>query len=252
MRQTLFILTISLFLGCKTEIRETIESYPNGKVMTEYVYADKTNKKDYYINEYFENGQPKFKGTVKDGKFIDAKLNYYDNGNLREVDSIINPCALDFCCCDGKVFKYYRNGKLDQTYENRNGIANGIVTLYDNDSTENISEITAYKDDKRNGISKTFFKSGKVFSIKTYLNDSLVDYAYYFHENGDTSKYFYHFKGKQDFPAKKWLENGQIFYATYSDSSFKNVLYRWTDKNGNQIKREQITHDKNKKYVLPN
>jgi hypothetical protein len=42
--------------------------------------------------------------------------------NLKEVDSIINPCDLDFCCCDGKVLKYNSNGKLDQTFENRNGI----------------------------------------------------------------------------------------------------------------------------------
>lgn len=47
-----------------------------------------------------------FKGTVENKKFIAVKMNYYENGNLKEVDSILNPCALNFCCCGGKVLKY--------------------------------------------------------------------------------------------------------------------------------------------------
>lgn len=251
MKQTFIILTIILFFGCKTETRETIESYPNGKVMTEYVYSDKANKKDYSIIEYFENGKTKFKGTVKDGKFIIVKLNYYDNGNYREVDSIMNPCDLDFCCCDGKVFKYYRNGKLDQTYENRNGVANGLLTIYDRDSLGKVIRTTEYKDHKKNGRETIYSESGNIYSISEFNNDTAINYIYYFKENGDTLKYFFHFKGNQDLPAKKWLKNGQIFYATYIDSSYKNVLYRWTEIDGNEIKRELIKPDNNKKYVLP-
>jgi antitoxin component YwqK of YwqJK toxin-antitoxin module len=245
------ILTIILLFGCKTEVRETVETFPNGKVKSEYVYSNKENKNNYTIIDYFENGQVKFKGTVKDGKFVGAKLNYYENGNLSEVDSIINPCVLDFCCCDGTVFKYFRNGKLDQTYEIRNGVANGLVTIYDRDSLGRVILTTEYKDDKKNGIEIDYFESGSIYSISEFKNDTVVNYIYYFKENGDTSKYFFHFKGKQDFPVKKWLENGQIFYAAYIDSSYKKVLYRWTDKGGNEIKREIITPDKNKKYALP-
>jgi antitoxin component YwqK of YwqJK toxin-antitoxin module len=251
MRQTFIILTITLFFCCKTEIRETIETFPNGKVKTEYVYYEKKINDDYTIIDYFENGQIKFKGTVKNKKFVGEKFNYYDNGILKEVDSIINPCDLDFCCCDGKVFKYYRNGKLDQTFENRNGVANGLVSIYDTDSSGTLWHTSFYSDNHRNGEYKEFYKSGKLYKLGTYRNDTLVGNMYYFKENGDTSKYFFHFKGKQDFPAKKWLANGQIFYATYTDSSYKNVLYRWTDEDGNEIKREQITPDKKKKYVLP-
>lgn len=250
MKYTFIILTLAL-LGCKTEVRETTETYPSGKIMTEYVYADKKSKRDYTIIEYFENGQVKFKGTVKDGNFYGVKLNYYDNGNLRSVDSIINPCAIDFCCCDGKVIRYYRNRQLDQTFENRNGVANGLVSIFDRDSTGRLIRTTEYKDDRKNGIEKLFFENGSIYSIQEFKDDTAINYIYYFKENGDTLKYFNHFKGKKDFPAKKWLENGQIFYATYVDSNYKEVLFRWTDKNGNEIKRQIVNPDKEKNYVLP-
>ena len=245
------VLTIVLFFGCKTEVRETIEIFPNGKVEVEYVYSNKKNKDNYTIIEYFESGQIKFKGTVENGKFVGAKLNYYDNGNLREVDSIINPCELDFCCCDGTVFKYFRNGKLDQTFEMRNGVANGLVTIYDRDSLGIVINTIEYKDDRKNGKEIVYFKLGSVYSISEFRNDTAVNYIYYFKENGDTSKYFFHFKGKRDFPVKKWLEDGVIFYANYIDSSYKNALYQWTDKDGNELKREIVTLDKNMQYVLP-
>ena len=250
MKPTLIILIFFLF-GCKTEIRETAETYPSGKIKTEYVYADKKNKSNYTIIEYYENGQIEFKGTVKDGEFFGVKLNYYDNGNLRSVDSIINPCAIDFCCCDGKVIRYFRNGQFDQTFENRNGVANGLVSIFDRDSTGRLIRTTEYKDDRKNGIEKLFFENGNIYSVQEFKNDTAVNFIYYFNENGDTAKYFYHFKGNKDFPAKKWLENGEIFYANYVDSNYKVALFRWTDTNGKEIKREIIRTEKGKNYVLP-
>jgi antitoxin component YwqK of YwqJK toxin-antitoxin module len=231
-------------------LRKTIETYPSRKIRTEYIYPDKDNLKNYTIKEYFEDGNPKFIGTVENRKFIGAKLNYYDNGKFREVDSILKPCDLDYCCCDGTVFKYYRNGKLKQTYENRNGIANGKVTFYTKDSTGILDIIYSFKDGKKFGEYKSYYENGKLFNIGTYRNDTLVENEYYFDKKGDTLKILSHFNGQIDLPVKKWLENGQIFYATYIDSHFKNILYRWTDKNGIELKRKIFTI-KNKNFVLP-
>jgi antitoxin component YwqK of YwqJK toxin-antitoxin module len=231
-------------------LRKTIETYSSGKTMTEFIYPDKDNLKNYTIKEYFENGNPKFVGTVENRKFIGVKLNYYDNGKFREVDSILKPCDLDFCCCDGIVLKYYRNGKLDQTYENRNGVANGKVTIYTKDSTEKLDIVYTYKDDKKNGDFKSYYDNGKLYNTGIYRNDTLVEYEYYFDTNGDTLKSLFHYKGKVDFPVKKWLKNGQLFYATYIDSNYKKVLFRWTDKNGTEVKREIIT-PKDRNYILP-
>jgi hypothetical protein len=66
-------------------------------------------------------------------------------------------------------------------------------------------------------------------------------------------------KGNEDFPTKKWLKNGQIFYAEYTDTTYDVALYRWTDKNGKELKREIITHkqigewvSKEHKWLTPN
>jgi len=161
----------------------------------------------------------------------------------------INSCLLDFCCCDGKVLKYYRNGNLDQTFENRNGVANGFVTLYDNDSSGTVNSIHTYKNDKKNGVSKSFYKSGKLFKLSNYKNDILTDKVYYFEENGDTMKIYNTWKGKEDFPTKKWLQNGQLFYAEYIDTTYDVAIYRWTDKNGKELERKKITHKKVGEWV---
>ena len=259
MRPSSIIIILTFLFGCKTEYRKTIDTYSDGKTKSEYVYPDKNDKSNYTIVEYYNNGQISFKGTVENNKFVGVKLNYYPNGNLKEVDSIINPCELNSCCCDGKVLKYYNNGKLDQTYENRNGMANGMVHLYENDSSGKLGIIYTYKDDKKNGTYKNFYNSGELYRLGTYRNDTLVDYIYYFEPNGDTMKINYTWKGKEDFPSKKWLDNGQIFYATYLDNTYNKALYRWTDKSGKELRREIVSPktggewiSKDGKWITPN
>ena len=163
--KTLSIILLFTFLfGCKVEYRKTIDTYPNGKIKIEYVYPDKDEKSKYTILEYYNNGQTSFKGTVDNNKFVGVKINYFENGSLKEVDSIITPCNLDFCCCDGKVLKYYSNGKLDKTIENRNGVANGQVILYDKDSSGRVASICSYKNDKKMVLQKKCID--QVYSIK--------------------------------------------------------------------------------------
>ena len=259
MRPFSIILLLTFLLGCKTEYRKTIDTYSNGKTKTEYVYPEKANQSKYTIIEYYDNGQVSFKATVDNNKFVGVKINYFENGNLKEVDSIINPCDLDNCCCDGKVSKYYTNGKLEQTFENKNGVANGQVVLYGTDSSGKVWSTRSYQDDKKNGITKTFYQSGKLYKVETFNNDTLIDYVYYFEETGDTMKINYTWKGKEDFPSKKWLDNGQIFYATYLDSSYNKALYRWTDKSGRELRKEIVSPKtggewitSNGKWITPN
>jgi antitoxin component YwqK of YwqJK toxin-antitoxin module len=259
MRQFSIILLLTFLLGCKTEYRKTIDTYSNGKTKIEYVYPDKANLIKYTIIEYFNNGQISFEATVDNNKFVGVKNSYFENGNLMEVDSIINPCDLNNCCCDGKVSKYYTNGKLELTFENRNGVANGQVVLYGSDSSGKIWSIRSYQDGKKNGVSKTFYQSGRLYKIETFRNDLLVDHVFYFKENGDTMKVNYTWNGQEDFPSKKWLDNGQIFYATYLYSSYNKALYRWTDKTGKELRRVIISQKaggewitSNGKWITPN
>ncbi len=242
MRALIPILFVTFFPGCGTEeYKQTIETYSDGKTRVEYIYPDKNNESNYDIIEYYNNGQISFKATVDDKKFIGVKTSYFENGNLKQVDSLTNPCDLDFCCCDGKVSKYYSNGKLDQTFDNKNGSANGLVTLYGSDSSGKIWSIRHYKDNKQNGVTKTFYESGSIYKLETFKEDTLTGYVYYFNDKGDTTKILSTWNGEEDFPVKKWLTNGQIFYASYVENNYKKALYRWTDKAGNELKREVVS-----------
>ena len=120
-------------------------------------------------------------------------------------------------------------------------MANGFVRLYENDSSGRLGIIFTYKDDKKNGTYKNFYNSGELYRLGTYRNDTLVNYVYYFEPNGDTMKINYTWEGKEDFPSKKWLDNGQIFYATYLDETYNRALYRWTDKAGKELRREIVS-----------
>jgi antitoxin component YwqK of YwqJK toxin-antitoxin module len=252
MRTSLTLLLLILLRGCKTEYRKSIDTYSNGKTKIEYVYPDKANQSKYAIIEYYNDGQISFKATVDNNKFVGVKVNYFENGNLSEVDSITNPCDLNNCCCDGKVSKYYSNGKLEQSFENKNGNVDGQVLLYGSDSSGKLWSIRSYQEDKKNGVSKTFYESGKVYKIEKFSNDTLVDYVIYFQENGDTMKVNYTWKGNEDFPSKKWLESGQIFYATYLDNSYNKALYRWTDKAGKELRREIVSPKSGGEWITSN
>lgn len=232
-------------------MRKTIDTYSDGKIKTEYVYPNKNDESKYNIIDYYNNGKVSFKGTVENNKFIGVKLSYYETGNLREVDSISNPCDFDICCCDGKVFRYYNNGKLDEKFENKNGVANGLVFIYGSDSSGKVWQIRNYTDDKQNGITKTFYESGKLYKVEDFKNDTLINHVFYFRENGDTMKILSIRKGKEDFPVKKWLMNGQIFYAFHLDS-YNGIVYRWTDSIGRELKREIVSSKTGKEWLTSN
>jgi hypothetical protein len=69
----------------------------------------------------------------------------------------------------------------------------------------------------------------------------LIGKVYYFNSNGDSLKIYSTWYGKEDFPTKKWLKNGQIFEAKYISKDYKKALYIWTDTEGNELKRETVS-----------
>ena len=83
--------------------------------------------------------------------------------------------------------------------------------MYKNDSSGKLGIIYTYKDDKKNGPYKRFYNSGKLYSLGTYRNDTLVYHVYYFEENGDSIKIYYTWKGEEDFSIKNGLTMDKYF-----------------------------------------
>jgi len=127
----LLLIPAIFFLGCSSDSKDIFEKYSDGSPKAVRIYKNSNDSSNYQLIWYFENGQIKFEGTVKENKFIGKKINYYNNGNLREIDSLIKPCDLNFCCCDGKVILFDSTGKKKEEFENRNGVENGLSVIFD-------------------------------------------------------------------------------------------------------------------------
>ncbi len=233
------ILIIIIFASCKTEYKEVVEKYKNGSPKNICIFENKDNKKDYQIIWYFEDGQIQFHGTVKNGKFVGQKLNYYANGKLKQIDSIINPCDLDFCCCDGKVVRYNTSGKLTEDYENRNGVENGLVRTYYNNG--NIKYTYYMTDGKKNGVERKYFDNGVLQDKVEYENDLVKGEQTLFNKKGDTTAIFYYYDHKNQFPMKFWKDNNCKLYGNLIPETNK-VLWIWKNANGIEIKRQSVNN----------
>ena len=244
-----FIILLTLTISCNDSYTEITEKFNNGSPKEIKIYPDKNEKSEFQYIIYFQNGNKEFIGNIKNNKFIGTKIIYYDNGNLKEIDSLLKPCDLNLCCCDGTVSLFDSSGRIMETYENRNGLENGLVKIYKKKSGK-IDQILEYVDGKRNGIYKCYFDNGQIEIMGQFKNDTNISYTYFFNENGDTIKYFNHLNGEKTFPFKKWLDNGLIFYADFIDRKKNKILYQWVDKKGNEVKRE-LKEAKNSDYVMP-
>lgn len=243
-----YITLLILLTGCHSDYKVTNEFYDNGKPKKVRIYKDKDDKANYTLICYFENGKIKTRATVKDNLFVGEKINYYENGTIQQIDSIINPCVLSNCCCDGKVKRYDSTGKIIEDFENRNGVENGTVhTYYENGV---IKDNYKMQNGKKNGVALAYYESGVISFKAVYKNDTLINFVYYFNEKGDTTKYFNTTNGEMDFPYKKWLENGLILYGNYTDTTRKSVLWQWFDKTNKEIKRV-IKKEEKAGFVAP-
>lgn len=242
-----YIVTIVLMImlsacNSRSEYRKTIQRFPDGKIKKEYVYADKDKPSNYSIIEYFSTGKIASKKTVENGKYVGVSIRYYGNGSCLRMDSILTPCGLSNEFCDGKVQLFFSNGKCYSKYEIRDGKLNGKSIDYRGDSSGRISEINNYMNGKRDGEYILYYESGRVFQKGMCKNDVLVGTEYRFKENGDSLEISRRYKGNVDLPVKEWLKNGQIFYADFIDSTRTNILIRWTDQTGKEIKRKIDTY----------
>lgn len=234
------VFIILILLACRPgkEYRKTIETFPDGKVKKEYVYPDKDNTSDYSVYEYFSDGKIAFKATVKNNQYVGTKIKYYTNGKCQVTDSISGPCGLNVEFCDGKRSTFFSNGKPYEEYEIKNGEMTGKDVQFSNDSSGTLSEITNYEAGKKHGEYSIYYPSGMISQKGMYENDKMVGVEYRFKENGDSLEIFHRYKGNPDVPWKKWLQNGEIFYADYIDSTRSTMILIWTDESGKEVRRD--------------
>ena len=161
----IFLTILSLF-SCKTNNRQIISKWDNGKTKVERIYSATPNS--FIEKEYYENGQlasqTKFIDSIENGESIayykDGKLlgkTYYKNGKI-----------------DGEVTEFHKTGNLMFKGNQVNGKLVGFAThYYDNGKPE---KELYYKDNKvflvsywdSSGLKKTINGDG-VGQFQDYL-----------------------------------------------------------------------------------
>ena len=83
---------------------------------------------------------------------------------------------------NGLLKKYGLEGELVSTVTIRNGLKNGIETLYDKEGKKVLE--TPYVDGKRNGAEKGYFPDGSLWYVLPYKNDKPDGHAVMYDKNG--------------------------------------------------------------------
>jgi antitoxin component YwqK of YwqJK toxin-antitoxin module len=243
-----FLLLLFL-ISCKTELKKTLVTFPDGNPAVQAIYPDKSDTTSGRLLIYYPNGKIYKEAILLNNQYVNRKVTYYKNGNVSQIDSLTSACDTTTDLCDGIVVRYYENGNISQRYIVKNNAHNGLTQQYA--SNGKISkEYELINDTIKNGIYHEFYDNGKIAFECNYKNDTIAGYGFYFNENGDTIKYYNHFDGMLSFPYKKWLDNGQILYGDYTDKLENSVTWIWLDKSGKEIKRE-IANSKKEGFIIP-
>jgi len=235
--KTLLSITFFLFftVSCKTERKKVTDRFPDGKPAAMIIYPDTSDTTTCTILVYHDNGKVRLKLTIEKGKYVGQKITYYHDGQIKQIDSLSQPCDTTQEECDGSLIRYYENGNISQRYTVRNNSFNGLSQHF-LDNGLLAKEYELKNGMTKDGIYREFYDNGKVAFQCKYKNDTIVGFGYYFNEKGDTTKYHNHYNGIISFPYKKWLDSGNILTGDFSDKSENSVTWKWFDKNGRQIK----------------
>ena len=113
----------------------------------------------------------------------------------------------------------------------------GVKTVYFPNS-KIVQQIVEYKDGKRIGELKEFYRNGKLKVRQYYKNDTLNDSAFFYHENGKL-KYFQYMKDfKKNGTWKKYNEDGKVYEEiNFKDDYLNGYSTTYTYRSGKVLKK---------------
>jgi uncharacterized protein len=246
----------------KTEI--SYIQYPNGykdefnKVVREKIVPNNAqsaiNSPDSIVNE-LASGM-RFETPYKNGKKNGVNRAYYPSGQLfREISYVDN-------IQNGPIKCYSPTGNLTSEWMMVNGIRNGISKRFNDFSGYFLSSEEFYINDELNGISKTYYRSGKLRSEAIYLlgdinglykeydeqggvikselfkidisinNRDTVKHVLSYFENGDLKRDYTKVNGKLNGVEKRYYESGALQHETAYVDGKKNGRERYYTESG--------------------
>ena len=159
----------------------------------------KNDQREGYWEGYYETGQLRYSGFFENGKEKGVFKYYYKSGNLEKELLYITPGiyakakmyysnklikALGEYCLKQRcgTWEYFNDiGKIICKENYKNGVLDGDYIIYFDGI---LTDFHTYKNNKKNGISKSFFLSGNIKIISNYFNNKLNGEYVAFSEDG--------------------------------------------------------------------
>jgi len=123
-RLFLFLVTVLMLSSCTAQLTEKVEAkFPNGqpRIVRYYDKSDKCVKE----TEYYESGQVKMEGGMKDGKWEGKWVAYFPDGRMQSVGYFENGLRT------GQATVWQENGNLLQEGFYKEGKHCGKWKFYD-------------------------------------------------------------------------------------------------------------------------
>ena len=123
-RLLLFLVTALMFSSCTAQLTEKVEAkFPNGqpKIVRFYNKVDKCVKE----TEYYESGQVRLEGGMKDGKMEGEWKAYFPDGRMQSIGTFENGLRT------GRAIVWQENGNLLQEGFYKEGMHVGKWKFYD-------------------------------------------------------------------------------------------------------------------------
>ncbi|MGQ0828711.1 MAG: toxin-antitoxin system YwqK family antitoxin [Bacteroidota bacterium] len=114
---------------------------------------------------------------------------------------------------------------------------NGIKTVYF-PNTDKIQQVVEFKNGKRDGPLKEYYKNGNLKIQQYYKNDSLIDSAIFYYENGQPAEIQFLKDHKKEGIWKKFNKNGKVYSEmSYKDDLLDGISSTYTYRSGRLLKR---------------
>jgi uncharacterized protein len=224
MKSIFTFLSLLTLVSChQTETKKVIEKFDNGKDGIVLYYKDSSDTLNYRKEAFYKSGEKYYVGQVTNGKkdgiwiwwytngnkkdqckylvgfYVDTVFHWCDNGQLKQIEIVkAQNVGQDDCCnCNGKIIRYYENGKIKEQFTNLGNLTQDTSkSWFDNGQLEYYAY---FKNGKEEGNSEWFYSNGAKKTKGQYIKGLL---------EGDV----FHWDSLGKVTAVETYKNGQIIH----------------------------------------
>jgi len=191
-------------------------------------YIDINGNKQGHWKKNYQNGNIGYEANFKNNKLVGEYKRYYEVGSIKTI------IKYDKTGDKGKAVFYWDDGTKMAVgnYVNQN-IKDSIWNYYATDGVLIMQEI--YKNGKKNGISKKFWRNGKTSQEVPFEND-IINGAYReYYESGQKLIETLYKKGKNDGLFYRYYESNRVAIKGYYKNNVMDGKWQYFDNEGKLI-----------------